>query len=706
MFHVPRTDHVITAGLDGQVRIWNLLTGALVSSWPSGAGAFWDAVLIDDRAGPWLVCGCEDGAVRVWSVADSLLRAVLRRGVSAARVLALGVDRAMPQAADGVTVRVWATAVDGGVAAWSVTLRDEGAVMNSTPSHEFLLPAVEHWTTKQNRERSRRQRLRDSRVMGWRVVCYQSSERDEHKRVLIGDSAGRVTVWLVSTSTLIQTLSNPVFTQTSRKNQRTENVNNTDVLALELVEMFEADSTALPANKKRKLTDGTAVNTPHVIRQLYVSGVDSTVYSYRHDEHKDEWLYLDKRRDTAHDTQCAIVLHRDTTYSPQHINWLVLAGVDPALHLYKLEAQHSLTQSTHHAVIPHSHHPERHYALTTVNQTDQQLLLVQYKEHCQLWHVPPSATSETGPVLLLTVHITTSRGIDCSALAPNGEWLAVSADDQLKLFKLHYELDEQELLYRAEVTKVAHSFHTRGPIAQLRFVPAISEQAPRLVVGTLSQIHVLDLQRMQSLGHITREAQHSIDQLAINVLGDKLAVLDQQHQRVSIYSLTSLQVSLAGTYLSTPTHPAQLTATLPALGVVTSIKFHSNSPACLVLATQNTFWMYDLDNNNFTDWSREYAPVIAKHVTHKLKGRTEPIINLFFNDKFPNHIFLHTLSAILHFDTSLPLSKGSGWGAIKKYKSVLFCDSFLDGSLLVVELPTDNLKQNLPPHLKREHFAS
>jgi hypothetical protein len=153
-------------------------------------------------------------------------------------------------------------------------------------------------------------------------------------------------------------------------------------------------------------------------------------------------------------------------------------------------------------------------------------------------------------------------------------------------------------------------------------------------------------------------------------------------------------------------HLTQLIATLPALGVVTCIKFHSNSPACLVLATQNTFWMYDLDNNNFTDWSREYAPVIAKHVTNKLKGRTEPIINLFFNDKFPNHIFLHTLSAILHFDTTLPLSKSSGWGAIKKYKSVLYCDSFLDGSLLIVELPTDNLKQNLPPHLKREHFAS
>jgi WD40 repeat protein len=537
---------VITAGLDGQVRIWNMLTGALVSSWPSGAGAFWDAALIDAPSGAWLLCGCEDGAVRAWSVADSLLRAVLRRGVGAARVLAIGVDRAMVQREEGVTVRVWATAVDGGVAAWSLTLQDEGAVMNSTPSHEFLLPAVEHWTTRQNRERSRRQRLRDSRVMGWRILCYQSGgESDEHKRVLIGDSAGRVTAWQVSTSTLIQTLHNPVFAQSSRKNQRTENVNNTDVLALQLVEMLERDSTAaLPANKKRKLSDGTAVSKEHVVRQLFVSGVDSTVFSYRHDEHKDEWIYLDKRRDTSHDTQCAIVLHRDTTYSPQHINWLLIAGVDPALHLYKLEAHLNLAQSTHHVVVPHSHHPEQHYALTTVNQTDQQLLLVQYKHCCQLWHVPPSATSETGPVLLLTVHVTTARGIECSALAPNGEWLAVSADEQLKLFKLHYELDEQELLYRAEVTKVQHSFNTRGPIAQLRFVPAISEQAPRLVVGTVSHVLVLDLQRMQSLGQIARETQHSIDQLAINVLGDKLAVLDNQHQRVCVYSLASLQVSV------------------------------------------------------------------------------------------------------------------------------------------------------------------
>ncbi len=544
MFHVPRTDHVITAGLDGQVRIWNYLTGALVSSWPSGAGAFWDAALIDGgNSGPWLICGCEDGAVRVWSVADSLLRAVLRRGVSAARVLALGVDRTVPQLEDGVTVRIWATAFDSGVAAWHVTLRDEGAVMNSTPSHEFLLPAVEHWTTRHNHERSRRQRLRDSRVMGWRVVCYQcgTSTADEHKRVLIGDSSGRVTAWQVSTGTLLQTLANPVFTQSSRKNQRTENVNNTDVLALELVEMVEQHT--VPSNKKRKLADGTAVHAEHVVRQLYVSGVDSTVFSYRLDEHKDEWIYLDKRRDTAHDTQCAIVLHRDTTYSPQHINWLLTAGVDPALHLYKLEPHATLTQSTHHAIVPHSQHPERHYALTTVNQTDQQLLLVQYKQHCQLWHLPPSATSETGPVLLLTMHITTARGIDCCALAPNGEWLAVSADAQLKLFQLHYELDEQELLYRAEVTKVQHSFNTRGAISQLRFVPAISEQAPRLVVGMQSAIHLFDLQHMQPLGHIMREAQHGIDQLAVNVLGDKLAVLDNQHHNVAIYSLTSFQVS-------------------------------------------------------------------------------------------------------------------------------------------------------------------
>ena len=84
---------------------------------------------------------------------------------------------------------------------------------------------------------------------------------------------------------------------------------------------------------------------------------------------------------------------------------------------------------------------------------------------------------------------------------------------------------------------------------------------------------------------------------------------------------------------------------------ITSMKFHSILNNLLVIATHNTFYLYDIVKKEFTEWSKEYSVKIPE----RLKSEHLPIehfMGISFNPSKPNHILFYCSSFFLIVDIS------------------------------------------------------
>ena len=109
-----------------------------------------------------------------------------------------------------------------------------------------------------------------------------------------------------------------------------------------------------------------------------------------------------------------------------------------------------------------------------------------------------------------------------------------------------------------------------------------------------------------------------------------LAVATYQHQ-VLIFHLDSLRLS----------------AKLPLYDYpVTSLSFHPQHPILVITLTSNQFYLYDVENSSYADWTREYI----NRLPSRLLNRKEIIMGCCFNSSKPQGIVLWGSSYFCNVD--------------------------------------------------------
>jgi len=184
-FHVrtivwPSNKSIITGGLDGVLRMWDVETGALLKSEISGGGPVWSMALnpLDGR----LAVACDSGQVRIFTSKFHL--AGILKGTLKSKMLsvcwALSTSSAPPGGARGSggnSCEVWGGNVNGEVFGWTVV-----------KSLAERLPQIT-------------MRLPQKGAFPW-SIAYSTSFG--HNQLITGDSGGNMIVWDTNTCTQIQ----------------------------------------------------------------------------------------------------------------------------------------------------------------------------------------------------------------------------------------------------------------------------------------------------------------------------------------------------------------------------------------------------------------------------------------------------------------------------------------------------------------------
>jgi len=154
---------------------------------------------------------------------------------------------------------------------------------------------------------------------------------------------------------------------------------------------------------------------------------------------------------------------------------------------------------TYHAGRFEEHRPKRiwpfpYHTVVSVAAASR-LLLAMHADRLELWQIPPTVAAaqpadgdgDSGHVLLLQLKLKLASSLVCSALSPDGRFLAASDSDGLRLFRLTHGSEGREAT--VTVAKVALPGAAMAPCQRLCF-----EGSRRLLGATVAgTVHVLSL---------------------------------------------------------------------------------------------------------------------------------------------------------------------------------------------------------------------
>jgi U3 small nucleolar RNA-associated protein 4 len=439
---------------------------------------------------------------------------------------------------------------------------------------------------------------------------------------------------------------------------------------------------------------------------LFASGVDNQVAEYR--RVSSSWAYAYSHRAHSHDV-------RALALSSARRPLLVSGGIDTQLVWYNA-ASFNVQRPFKIASMPRSK--------TVSLSRETRVLLVQKSTSLDLWRLASGASHQR----LVEIQMRGTHNIACSALAPNGAFVACSTAQELKLFRLDTAA--------GFVPRKLALPHALGKDAAR--VVAFSPDSTRLVVASASEtISVVDLTRLEVLKTFhtasNRPAVSSAEDtddsdaatapilsLSVSLDGQWLAVGDAANY-LSVYNLDSMQF-----YCHLP-RPQEMH---------TSIGFNPSGKILVVTLVSNSFVCYDVEKKGLSDWYREHHERFPKAITD---GRN--IKGMAFDPAAPELLYLYSQSSLYQIDMSdrrdspkppvkkrRTLSIGGGNDSdakattddgddavldledglcrvINRYRPLSFVD-FVDGhELLVVETPWLKVLSRLPGALQRHKYG-
>ncbi|KAJ0403081.1 hypothetical protein P43SY_009148 [Pythium insidiosum] len=355
---------------------------------------------------------------------------------------------------------------------------------------------------------------------------------------------------------------------------------------------------------------------------LFASGVDNQVAEYRRvGPAENNWAYSYSHRAHSHDVR-ALALS-----SGAH-PVLVSGGIDTQLVWY-----HAHNFNVHRpfkiASMP--------YRKTMSLSSEKRVLLAQKSTSLDLWRLASTNASSMGDAqhqLLVELQLSDAHNIACSALAPNGEFVACSTSQELKLFRLNAAQGFQP-------RKVALP---NGLGRESARVVAFSPDSTRLVIASDSQtIRVVDLTKMEVLKSFDvasyrrddsrddadADAVSPILTLSISLDGQWLGVGDASNN-ISVYNLDSMQFY---THLPRPSE------------MHTSMGFNPSGKILVVTLVSNSFVCYDVEKKGLSEWYRQHHERFPKAIAdgRNIKGMT-------FDPAHPEFLYLYSQSSLYQID--------------------------------------------------------
>jgi U3 small nucleolar RNA-associated protein 4 len=227
--------------------------------------------------------------------------------------------------------------------------------------------------------------------------------------------------------------------------------------------------------------------------------------------------------------------------------------------------------------------------------------------------------------LLLNLKLDLNANIQCSAISDNGQWIAVSSIEGIKLFSL----TSTDKSYKIDKIKSFPSEKLASAYTML-----FSLDSSRLVISGLNGIIFV-----VSLVDMSVEYQFSHSQVVLSMCiskdGQWLA-LSSHSQQVIIMNMDSFKIHSELPKMDSP---------------VTSICFDPSSTTLVITLASNLFYLYDIENTRFTDWTIEYIHKMPS----RFVDRKDIIMGCAFDSSRPQTITLWGANYFCMIDLQKPV---------------------------------------------------
>ncbi|GES93269.1 U3 small nucleolar RNA-associated protein 4 homolog [Rhizophagus clarus] len=362
----------------------------------------------------------------------------------------------------------------------------------------------------------------------------------------------------------------------------------------------DADVLCLASN-----IDGTTVYSSGVDRKCVLYRIVPKPKSYSKDNSVNEkyWVKVGYSRHHMHDVKAlAICEERD-------VNSIISGGVDTTMVFAPIL---NFPKSKYHRLpyVP---------LKPMINMSkSKKLIMFRSNDHIKIWRLgeamppEPDQFKQKIPRLelvepqkaILEIKLKGNNQLMASSISENGEWVAVSDVERIKLFKVLEEDDNPAHSNHLKVCKIKDfpqvTIDGRNVGANLLgFVP---DGSKLVVVFMNSEIVVFGLE-IDEEGDVditvlerfdeysTKPDCEPLTSLTISEDGKWLATGDLLNQ-IHVYNLETLKHHMTINQFSS---------------IHTSLTFHPFEPILVVTLTSNQFYLFDLQLKKLTDWSLKYS---------------------------------------------------------------------------------------------------
>ena len=575
-----------------------------------------------------LAVGCEDGSVKLFSTADNALEFSRALPTVNARVLSLAwqvfpvssVPFSSSASLSTQQLGIFVGAIDG-------TIRH----LDAATGHSAYRMTVE---------------ARNS-VHPAMIWCLKSL-RDG--TLVSGDSLGNIHFWDGALGTLKQSFS----------------VHEADVLALEAGPMGET-------------VFASGVDSKLVCLRRQPSSQQQQQQQQQMEAANGKWVVTASNRAHSHDLRALALVRKSSGRQGggegRQSYLLVSGGEDTKLCTYSVNA---FAHTRPRYIAPYPYHP----LASLASGHPARLLLMQHDRKLHLW-VLGATKGETAAVLrhepspVLEIQAAKGGLVTCSALSPDGRFLAYATGEELRVFEVEMEEEEEDEGGfvgggRVDLQRWKPSALQKAGVRKSVTALAFSPDSKMLVLGTGGgrvlrlrlDLPVAVVEEVRDDATSAGAEGRGVVRLSCSQDGRSVAV-GRWNGEVEIYSIPSVERKkkkkkkkeggeAAVAVAEEGGRELTLSWRLPRLdSAPTALAYHPETGVLVIACVSNRFYLFDVDAQQLTGWSKDFGHRLPK----ELLDRHDCVLGICFNPDSPNGLILHGFGFVCYVDLDRPMGR-------------------------------------------------
>jgi hypothetical protein len=302
---------------------------------------------------------------------------------------------------------------------------------------------------------------------------------------------------------------------------------------------------------------------------------------------------------------------------------------------------------------------------------------MQHDRKLHLWRLG-ATKGETAAVLrhepspVLEIQAAKGELIVCSALSPDGNFLAYATGGELRVFEVEMEGEDEEEDEvgregggRVELQRRKPAALQRAGVGKGVTALTFSPDSKTLVLGTGAG-RVLRL-RLDLPAAVVEEARddatsagaegRGVVRLSCSQDGRSVAV-GRWNGEVEIYSVPAIEgkkkKKKAAEEEEGRREELALSWRLPRLdSAPTALAYHPEADVLVVACVSNRFYLFDTDAQQLTEWSKDFGHRLPK----ELLDRHDCVLGVCFNPESPNALILHGFGFVCYVDLDRPMGR-------------------------------------------------